>query len=135
MLDGLLAALSIPLLALANNACTAPTIASAIANPIGNNGSITTYDVAIRVKNNGPAAEPSSLLQSVAIYQDATKVDQIGTPPLKPGGSATVHYRLQRSTDARSGSTHLRLQLVLRDPHGTAFGDCSSANDTYRIDV
>lgn len=134
MLDVLLTALSLPLLAMTSNACVSPAITSAVASQLGSNGDLTTYDVAITVKNAGPAAEPSSLLQSVQVYQDATKVDQKGTPPLRAGGSATVHYRFQRSSEARPGTTRLRFSLVMHDPHG-AVTRCSTANSTYRINV
>ncbi len=129
----LLAALSMPLIAMTSGACASPTITSAVATPVGSNGNLTTYDIAIRVKNTG-SAEPSSLLQSVQVFQDATKVDQKGTPPLSAGGAATVHYRFQRSAEARPGSTHLRFQLMVSDPHGPTT-ECSAANSTYRIDV
>jgi hypothetical protein len=133
MLDVLLTALSVPLLAMTSGACAAPTISTAVATQLGSNGDLTTYDVAITVKNTG-ASEPSSLLQSVQVFQDATKVDQKGTPPLPAGGSATVHYRLQRSAEARPGTTHLRFSLVLHDPH-SAIAECSGTNTTYRINV
>ena len=134
MLDVLLTALSLPILAMTSNACVDPAITAAVAHQLGNNGDLTTYDVAITVKNVGSAAEPSSLLQSVQVFQDATKVDQKGTPPLAAGGSATVHYRFQRTSEGRPGSTHLRFSLVLHDPHGPVT-DCSTANNTYRINV
>jgi hypothetical protein len=133
MLDVLLTALSLPILAMTSNACVSPGITSAVASQLGSNGNLTTYDVAITVKNAG-SAEPSSLLQSVQVFQDATKVDQKGTPPLPAGGSATVHYRLQRSSEARPGSTHLRFSLVMHDPHGPVTS-CSTANSTYRVNV
>jgi hypothetical protein len=135
MLDVLLTALSLPILAMTSNACADPAIVAAVASPLGSNGNLNTYDVAITVKNLGSGAEPASLLQSVQIYQDATKVDQHGTPPLAAGASATVHYRLQRSSEARPGTTHLRFQLVMHDPHGVPVTDCSGSNDSYRIDV
>jgi len=130
----LLAVLSLPLIAMTSGACSDPTITSAVAKTVGTNGDLTTYDVAIRVKNAGSEAEPSSLLQSVQVFQDATKVDQKGTPPLSAGGATTVHYRFQRSSEAHRGSTHLRFQLIMSDPHGP-ITDCSTANTTYRIDV
>lgn len=135
MLDALLAALSLPILAMTSGACAGPTITNAVASQVGNNGNLSTYDVAVTVKNTGSAAEPSSLLQSVQVYQDATKVDQKGTQPLGAGASTTVHYRFQRSSEAQRGSTHLRFQLVLSDPHGTPFNNCSPAANRYRIDV
>jgi archaellum component FlaG (FlaF/FlaG flagellin family) len=133
MLDTLLMALSVPLLAVSGSACAAPAITGAVANELGSNGDLNTYDVAITVKNTG-ASEPSSVLQSVQVFQDATKVDQKGTPPLAAGASATVHYRLQRSSDARPGSTHLRFSIVMHDPHRPV-ADCSGSNATYRINV
>lgn len=133
MLDVLLTVLSLPLLAMSSKACAAPTISTAVANQLGSNGNLNTYDVAITVKNTG-GAEPASLLQSVQVFQNGDKVDQKGTPPLAAGASKTVHYRLQRSSDARAGTTHLRFSVVVHDPH-TAISECSGTNTTYRIDV
>jgi hypothetical protein len=133
MLDVLLAAISLPLLAM--GACGAdPAISSVVATPVADNGNLSTIDLAITLKNVGTAAEPSSLLQSIVIYQDATKVDQKGAQPLGAGAAETVHYRFSRSSEARMGSTHMRFQLVLRDPHA-AVQNCSTGNDTYRINV
>ncbi len=134
MLDALFAAFAQPTVAIASSACSDAAITSAIATNAGNNGDLTTYDVAITVKNASTAAEPESLLQSVQVYQDATKVDQKGTPPLGGGRSATVHYRFVRSSEARLGSTHLRFLLTSSDPHETVT-NCSPANRAYRIDV
>jgi len=134
MLDALLAALSLPLLAMTTNACAGPTIVHAVAAQAGTNGDLTTYNVAITVKNDGSQGEPSSLLQSVQVYQDQTKVDQKGTQPLAAGGSTTVHYVFSRSAEAEQGSTHLHFRLVLRDPHGTSFAACTP-DSNYRLDV
>jgi hypothetical protein len=135
MLDAVLAALSKPILAMTSGACAGPTITHAVASEVGSNGNLTTYDVAIRVTNAGSAAEPSSLLQSVEVFQDATKVDQKGTPPLAAGASATVHYRFSRSSEAEARSTHLHFTLKLSDPHGTPFAHCSSGTNSYRLDI
>lgn len=133
MLDVLLTALALPLLAMTS--CPAdPGITHVTATPISDNGSVAAYDFAITLKNMGTAKQPSSVLQSVLVYQDATKVDQMGAQPLGPGASETVHYRFSRSNEARMGSTHMRFRLVVRDPH-EAVHDCSVANDTYRLDV
>ncbi|HEV8020544.1 MAG TPA: CARDB domain-containing protein [Candidatus Lustribacter sp.] len=136
MLDALLAAISLPILAMtANGACAGPTITNAISSETGNNGDLKTYNVAVTVKNTGSAAEPSSLLQSVQVYQDATKVDQKGTQPLAAGGQTTVHYIFTRSSEAQAGSTHLHFRLVLSDPHGTPFTNCTPESNSYRLDV
>ncbi len=135
MFEALLTALALPLLAMTPGACTNPAIVSAGATTAGNNGNLTTYNIAIRVKNTGTVGEPSSLLQSVEVFQDATKVDQKSAPPLAPGQAATVHYQFSRSSEARAGSTHLRFRLVTTDPHGTTITNCSVANSTFRLDV
>jgi hypothetical protein len=136
MLDALLAAISLPILAMTSGAaCAGPTITSAVASQAGNNGNLTSYNVAITVKNTGSAAEPSSLLQSVVVYQDATKVDQKGTHPLAAGAQTTVHYVFSRSSEAEARSTHLNFRLVLSDPHGTPFANCTPASKSYRLDV
>jgi hypothetical protein len=136
MLDALLAAISLPILAIASGgACAGPTITNAVASQAANNGNLTSYNVAVTVKNTGSAAEPSSLLQSVQVYQDATKVDQKGTPPLRAGGQTTVHYVFSRSSEAQAGSTHLRFRLVLSDPHGTPFANCTPESNSFRLDV
>jgi subtilase family serine protease len=93
------------------------------------------YDTAITVRNLGTKAQPSSLLQSVEIFQDGTKVGQMGIQPLKPGASQTVHYRLQRAHGGRPGSTQLRFLLVLTDPHRVPITDCSTSNDVYHLSV
>jgi hypothetical protein len=133
MLGIFMAAALAPQVVSANPACADPAITSAISS-VAPGGSLNVYDVAITVTNRGPAAQPSSLLQSVAIYQDAGKVGQMAIAPLRPAASQTVHYRLERAVDARSGSTNLRLVLVLRDPH-RAVTDCSTANDVFRLTV
>lgn len=136
MLDALLAALTLPILAMTSGAaCAGPTITNAVASQAGNNGNLTSYDVAVTVKNTGSATEPSSLLQSVQVFQDATKVDQKGTQPLAAGAHTTVHYRFSRSSEAEAGSTHLFFRLVLSDPHGTPFTNCTSASNSFRLDV
>ena len=37
--------------------------------------------------------------------------------------------------EAQAGSTHLRFQLTLSDPHGTPFKDCSNSANRYRLDI
>ena len=74
------------------------------------------------------------MLNSIQIFQDATKVDQKGAQPLKAGGTETVTYHFSRSSQARPGTTRLRFRLIVNDPHAPA-QNCSTANDTYRISV
>ena len=117
-----------------SNACAGPAITNAVASQASTNGDLTTYDVRITVTNTGSQGEPSSLLQSVQVFQDQTKVDQKGTQPLAAGRATTVHYRFSRSSEAEQGSTHLHFRLVLSDPHGAAFSDCTP-DSNYRLDV
>ena len=135
MLDALLAALTLPIVAMTSGACAGPMITHAVAAQVGANGDLSTYDVAVTVKNTGSQGEPSSLLQSVEVMQDATKVDEKGTQPLAAGASRTVHYRFSRSSEAEAGSTHLHFRLALSDPHGTPFADCTAGSSGYRLDI
>jgi hypothetical protein len=131
MLTVLLAAVALPLIAMST--CADPAITNVVATPVSDNGSLAGYDFTITLKNMG-GNQRSSVLQSVIVYQDATKVDQRPAQPLRAGASETLHYRFQRSNEARMGSTHMRFQLIVRDPHA-AVQDCSTTNDTYRINV
>jgi len=129
-------AVLIPVLAMTSSTCADPAIVSAHAVPAGGaDSALNVYDTAITVRNLGTGAQASSLLQSVQIFQDATKVGQVGIEPLKPGASQTVHYRLERASGARAGTTRLRFVLTLTDPHGVPITDCSKANDVYRLSV
>ncbi len=131
-----LIAVLLPVVAMTTSACADPAIVSVRSSPVnGMTGRLNVYVESITVRNVGTAAQPSSLLQSVAIYQDGTKVGQLGIRPLKPGASQTVHYRLERAAGARAGSTQLRFRLILSDPHGVPITDCSTGNDVYRLTV
>jgi hypothetical protein len=128
-------AVLLPVVAM-TSACADPAIVSAHAvRTSGTDSTLNVYDAAITVRNLGTGGQASSLLQSVEIFQDATKVGQVGIEPLKPGASQTVHYRLERATGARAGTTRLRFVLTLTDPHGVPITDCSKANDVYRLSV
>ena len=133
MLDVLFLAFAVPVVAM-GSACADPAITHVSASPISDNGSLAGYDFAITVKNIGTKNQPSSVLQSVLVYQDATKVDQRGAQPLKAGASETLHYQFQRSNEAHAGSTHMHFTLIVRDPHAPV-QDCTTSNNTYRIDV
>jgi hypothetical protein len=128
---GLMLALTVPLVAM-TGACPAGRIALAGIRSTHTDGDVRDIDVAITVVNHTAQAQPASYLQSVEIWQDGTKVDQKGVPPLKPGASATVTYQVQRSAGGRSDSTNLRLQLVGHDPHDAG---CSNAGEPYRLSV
>jgi hypothetical protein len=133
MLDLLVALATLPLVAMSGTSCADPAITMAVASPVAGNADLNTYDVAVTVKNLGGKAQPATLLQSVEFYQNATKVDQKGLQPLKPGGSQTVHYRMQRSSEARPGTTRVRVQLTMHDGHGAPVSNCLTSNDEKHI--
>jgi hypothetical protein len=135
MLAFIVAALLTPAIASASPACADPAIVSASQTSVQHNGPLNVYSTAIVVKNLGSRGQAPSLLQSIEVFQDATKVGQIGLRPLAPGRSQTVSYQLERSAGGRTGSTQLRFVLVMHDPHGVPITNCSSANDVYRLTV
>jgi len=135
MLELIVVAALVPLIVSASPACADPAIVSATQTSMHRNGALDVYDTAIVVKNMGNRGQAKSLLQSVEVFQDGTKVGQIGLLPLAPGRSQTVHYELQRSAGGHMGSTHLRFALVMHDPHGVPITDCSTSNDGYRLSV
>ena len=131
-----LAALALgPIIASNASACADPAIVSASLASTQRNGALDDFDTVIVVKNVGQGAQAPSLLQSVQVFQDATKVGQIGLRPLAAGASQTVHYELQRSAGGAAGSTRLRFVLVGHDPHGLPVTNCSTSNDVFRLTV
>lgn len=109
-----------------------PAIVGASLKSATPNGDLTHYVVDVTVTNRGGAGQPSNLLQSVDVYQDATKVDQKGVLPLKPGQTAVVEYRFDRSNQAAHRSTRLRFQLHVISPSGF---DCNAGDDSARLAV
>jgi hypothetical protein len=109
-----------------------PAITTASVKSTTPNGGLDDIRVAVTVRNLGSQKQPLNTLQSVAIYQDATKVGMKGVPPLAPGQSYTFVYDLQRSRSAGTDTTPLRFHLVVKQPAG---GDCDASNDDYRLRV
>jgi subtilase family serine protease len=128
MLDLFLALTSPP--AVVASSCGAPAITNAGIQSTSTSGDVRFTRVAITVVNHGPAQAPS-ILQSVDVYQNGSKVDQKGVPPLKAGASATVTYTFKRSAEAHDDTTRLRLQLAGHDAHGS----CSTSGSPVRITV
>jgi hypothetical protein len=98
-------------------------------------GDMNEIHVAVTVVNNGSMRQASNVLQSVNVYQNATKVGQKGVPPLKPGQAYTFPYVFDRAVDAGTGTTHLRFALTLTQPSPAGSEDCGRDNDTYSIAV
>jgi hypothetical protein len=135
MLGLIVVAALVPLIASASPDCAGPTIVSATQTSMHRDGARNVYETAIVVKNMGSHEQSSSLLESVEVFQDDTKVGEIGLLPIAPGHSQTVHYELQRSAGGRKGSTQLQFRLVTDDPHGMASTACSASTHGYRLDV
>jgi hypothetical protein len=135
MLELIVVAALVPLIASASPDCAAPTIVSATKTSMHRDGARNIYETAIVVKNTSNREQSPSVLESVEVFQDDTKVGEIGLLPIAPGHSQTVHYELQRSANGRTGSTQLQFRLVMNDPHGMAGSACSPSTHGYRLDV
>jgi len=128
---------SAPLVAASAPTCSGadPAIISATVQSKTPNGDLNHYVIAITVQNVGSMKQASNLLQSVDIFQDATKVDQKGLQPLAPGKSQTVTYAFDRAMGAAHDSTHFRFSLDMHAASAPSNADCSTSNDTFRLDV
>jgi hypothetical protein len=100
-------------------AALTPSVASACSNlSLGNvgvkgttsDGNLNHYQINGVVTNNG-ANQSSSTLQAVDVYKGPTKLDSKSVPPLRAGQSFTFTYVSTRSSDAGTGSSHLRFML------------------------
>jgi hypothetical protein len=100
-------------------AALTPGIASACSNlSIGNvgvknmtsDGKLNHYQINGVVTNNG-ASQSSSTLQAADVFRGPVKLDSKSVPPLKAGQSFTFTYISDRSSDAGTGTSHLRFVL------------------------
>jgi hypothetical protein len=112
-----------------------PSITGAKVTSTTPRGDMNQISVTVTVVNNGSMSQQGNTLQSVDVYQNNTKVDRKGLPPLKGGQAYTFPYVFDRAADAGTGTTDLRFQLVFTQPNPPGAEDCSTANDTYRIKV
>ena len=112
-----------------------PAIAGAKVTSTTPKGDMNEISVTVTVVNSGSVGQQSNTLQSVDVYQNNTKVDRKGLPPLKAGQTYTFPYVFDRATDAGNGTTDLRFQLVFTQPNPPGAEDCSATNDTYRLKV
>jgi hypothetical protein len=131
------AALLGPIVVAANGSCSGadPAIVGAAVKSMTRDGALNHYVVDITVTNRGSAGQPGNTLQSVEVFQDATKVDQKGLPPLKPGQTAVVEYRFVRSHLAEHNSTRLRFQIQAQGSAGATGAGCSTDDQTSRLSV
>ncbi|MGB6986437.1 MAG: hypothetical protein WBD74_10735 [Candidatus Aquilonibacter sp.] len=100
-------------------AALTPGVAQACSNlSLGNvgvknmttDGNLNYYHINGVVTNNG-ANQLSSTLQAVDVYKGPVKKDSKSIPPLKAGQSFTFTYVSDRSSDAGTGTSHLRFVL------------------------
>jgi len=110
-----------------------PAILHAGVRSMTANGDLNHYTIDITVRNVGQAGQPSNLLQSIEVSQDATPVDRIGLQPLKPGATQTVSYAFDRSKDAGTNTTRLTFRLVQKGMTVPGPLDCNVANDIFRL--
>src|SRR5580700_10554955 len=97
--------------AVTGSACANPSIVSAGVQSVTADGGLNHYTIAISVENEGTVRQPGNLSQSLDVFQDATKVGQIGLLPLGPDQTQEVTYGFDRSAEAGVGTTHLRFTL------------------------
>jgi len=99
-------------------ACAAnyPVITSVAVQNVIPDGGVNQYTIRVSVANRGQDPQAANALQSVKIYQDATKVGEKGIPPLKAGGTYAFPYRFTRNSDAGDGTTKLVFRLDRQAP-------------------
>lgn len=91
-------------------ACSNLSLANVAVKNTTSDGNLSHYQINGVVTNNG-ASQASSTLQSVDVYKGPVKLDSKSVPPLKAGQSFTFTYVSTRSSDAGTGSSHLRFVL------------------------
>ena len=112
-----------------------PAIVSAIVESTAQVGHLNRYTIGVTVQNMGTMKQASNLLQSVAVFQDGTKVDQKGLQPLARGASQIVMYSFNRSRGAAPRTTHLRFVLTFKGTAVPGNADCDTGNDEFRLAV
>jgi hypothetical protein len=115
-------------------ACADPSILSAGIQSVTTNGGLNHYTIAITIQNQGDAQQPNNLLQSVDVFQDDQKVDQIGLSPLASKQSQKVTYGFDRAADAGVGTTNLTFTLDFNGRSGNNL-DCPAGNESLAITV
>jgi len=91
-------------------ACSNLSLANVGVRNMTSDGNLNHYRINGVVTNDGPA-QPSNTLQAVDVYKGPVKIDSKSVPPLKAGQSFTFTYISDRSSDAGTGTSHLRFVL------------------------
>jgi len=90
--------------------CSNLSLGNVGVNKTTSDGNVTHYQINGVVTNNS-ADQASNTLQAVDVYKGPVKLDSKSVPPLRAGQSFTFSYVSDRSSDAGSGTTHLRFVL------------------------
>jgi hypothetical protein len=122
------------LIVAALTSCANPSILSAGIQSVATNGALKHYTIAITVANQGNIRQPSNLLQSVFVFQDGQKVDEIGLKPLRPKQTQKVSYSFDRAADAGAQTMDLMFTLDLNGRSGNNV-DCHAGNESFAITV
>jgi len=110
-----------------------PAIVSAKVQSVVSNGGVNHYTLVGKVTNLGSAKQASNVLQFVDIYQNGTRLEDRGVPPLAPGQSYTFSYDWQRASDAGNGTTTMNFSLRMTSPSPPGNEDCNPANNTSSV--
>jgi subtilase family serine protease len=110
-----------------------PAITSVKVQNVTSNGSANHYTLTGRVTNLGGQKQASNVLQFVDIYQNGTRLEDRGIPPLAPGQSYTFSYVWQRAADAGNNTTTFNFSIRTTSPSPPGNEDCNLANDRYSL--
>ena len=110
-----------------------PAITSVRVQNVSGNGSLNHYTLVGKVTNLGNQGQASSVLQFVDIYQNGTRLEDRGVPPLAQGQSYTFSYDWQRASDAGTGTTTMHFSLRMTSPSPPGSQDCNTGNDTFNV--
>jgi hypothetical protein len=68
------------------------------------------------LSNKTSGVQASNTLQFIDIYHARQRLDAIGVPPLRAGGSYQAFYTFTRAADAGDGTTTLFLRMRMVQP-------------------
>lgn len=110
-----------------------PAVTSVRVQNVTANGSANRYTLVGTVTNLGNQKQASNVLQFVDIYQEGTRLEDRGVPPLAPGQSYTFSYVWMRALDAGTNTTTFDFRIRMTSPSPAGNHDCNAGNDTYRL--
>jgi hypothetical protein len=100
---------------------------------VSTSASLNRYQITGTVTNIGSLSQGMDAMQSIDIYQQNQKLDSKSIPPLKAGESYVFSYVSMRSTDAGTGTSHLRFQLNVKHPSPADSQICNMVNDSFTL--